>query len=152
MKKRNVGFILFGVAGANLISSTLIFFINSWRYESMGGLPSQLRIILDLAYKISIIPVFILVCAGVIVLIKFRKEKEILQINKSEVEEIILNFLKSNVNRAFTTKSIIGRVFSEGLPDISKDLVDDSLENLVNDGKIQITQKANESFHHFQIS
>jgi len=152
MKKRNVGFILFGVAGANLISSTLIFFINSWRYESMGGLPSQLRIILELVYKISVIPAIILVCAGVIVLIKFRKEKEILQINKSEVEEIIHNFLKNNVDRAFTTKSIIDRVFSDRLPNIPKDLVENSLENLVQNGKIQISQKDNEFFYHFQIS
>lgn len=152
MKKRNVGFILFGVAGANLISNTLIFFINSWRYESMGGLPSQLRIIYDLAYKISLIPVVILVCAGVIVLIKFRKEKEILQIKKSEVEEIIHNFLKNNGNRAFMAKSIIERVFSEEFSEIPEDLVENSLENLVNDGKIQITEKGNELFYHFQIS
>ena len=52
-----------------------------------------------------------------------------------EVEEIIHNFLKSNVDRAFTTKSIIDRVFSEGLPEIPRDLVEKSLENLVKDGK-----------------
>ena len=152
MKKRNIGFILFGVAGANLIGSTITYFLNVWRYEYMGGLPSQLRILYDLVYKISLIPVIILVCAGVIVLIKFRKEKEILQINKSEVEEVIYNFLKDNVNQAFTTKSIISRVFSEGPLKVSKDLVEDSLENLVQNDKIQKTLKVNELFYHFQIS
>ena len=147
MKKRNVGFILFGVAGANLITSTITYFIYSPRYEHIP----QLRMIYEIVYKISFIPAIILVCAGVIVLIKFRKEKEIRKINKSDIEEDIHNFLKTNVNQAFTVKSIINRVFSEGIPEVTEDLVEDSLENLVKNEKIQKTQKDNELFYHFQI-
>ncbi|MGB5909773.1 MAG: hypothetical protein WBH31_01130 [Promethearchaeia archaeon] len=148
MKKRNVGFILFGVAGANLITSTITFLIYSQRYEHVP----QLRIIYELTYKISFIPAFILVCAGVIVLIKFRKEKEIRKINKSDIGEEIYNFLKGNVNQAFTVKSIINRVFSEGISEVTEDLVEDSLENLVQNDKIQKTLKDNELFYHFQIN
>lgn len=148
MKKRNVGFILFGVAGANLITSTITYFIYSRRYEYIP----QLRMIYEIVYKISFIPAIILVCAGVIVLIKFRKEKEIRKINKSDIEEDIHNFLKGNVSQAFTVKSIINRVFSEGIPEVTEDLVEDSLENLVKNEKIQKTQKDNELFYHFQIN
>jgi hypothetical protein len=148
MKKRNVGFILFGVAGANLIGTTLIYLRYVWRYERMGGLP----IIYDLTYKISLIPVIILACAGVIVLIKFRKEKEITKIKKSDIEQEIYNFLKDNVNRAYSAKSIISRVFSEGFPEVSEDLVEDSLENLVQNDKIQKVLKENELFYNFKLA
>jgi len=73
-----------------------------------------------------------------------KEEKDIL-----EFEEIIYNYLKSNINRAFTAKSIMVRVFSNRLANALKELVESSLENLVKRGKIQLTQKENEIIYFF---
>lgn len=82
-------------------------------------------------------------------LIKEKEERELLLKNKSKIEDMIYNYLESNINRAFTTKSIMDRVFSDSFTDAPKELVDNSLENLVKHGKIQRTQKENEIFYFF---
>ena len=68
---------------------------------------------------------------------------------ESEIEDMIYNYLKSNINRAFTTKSIMERLFSDRVAKVPKELVENSLENLVKHGKIQYTQKDNDIFYYF---
>ncbi len=73
MKKKNIGFILFGVAGVELIYSLAALFIFPGIYERMG---IPLTPIMDrLLLIISLISFFILIIVGVILLIKFRNEE-----------------------------------------------------------------------------
>ena len=73
MKKKNIGFILFGVAAVDLISSLAVFFIFHVVYERMGV--PQTPIIDRILLIISLVSFFILIIVGVILLIKFRNEE-----------------------------------------------------------------------------
>ncbi|MFX1570918.1 MAG: hypothetical protein ACFFCV_21470 [Promethearchaeota archaeon] len=72
MKKRNIGFILFGIAGGELISLFISIFIFPNLYERIGMPIYATRMVLGSIYIISIVTIIILVCVGVILLIKFR--------------------------------------------------------------------------------
>ncbi len=73
MKKKNIGFILFGVAGGELISILALLFIFPEIYERIG---IPLTPIMDMILLIiSLITFFILIIVGVIFLIKFRNQE-----------------------------------------------------------------------------
>ncbi|MCK4371193.1 MAG: hypothetical protein KAV01_07655 [Candidatus Lokiarchaeota archaeon] len=74
MKKKNIGFILFGAAGGELLSIFAYLFMFPRLYEQTGVPTSVLRIVIISLLTVSIVVSIVLVCAGVIVLIKFRKE------------------------------------------------------------------------------
>ncbi|TET57810.1 MAG: hypothetical protein E3J52_09670 [Promethearchaeota archaeon] len=74
MKKKNIGFILFGAAGGELLSIFYSLFMFPRLYERIGMPTSVSRIAIISILAISIVVSIVLVCAGVIVLIKFRKE------------------------------------------------------------------------------
>jgi len=74
MRKRNIGFILFAVAGANLILAIISQTILDPFFRMAGVPPNQARITISILLISNIIAVIALICAGVIVLIKFRKE------------------------------------------------------------------------------
>ena len=73
MKKKNIGFILFGVAGGELISILALLFIFPAIYERIGiPLTPTMDMILLI---ISLVTFFILIIVGVILLIKFRNQE-----------------------------------------------------------------------------
>jgi hypothetical protein len=74
MKKRNIGFILFGVAGANFITLAITIAIIPSLWESMGMPLAARRIGVATVLVITLTVIAIMICAGIIVLIKFRKE------------------------------------------------------------------------------
>jgi len=74
MKKKNIGFILFGVAGIDLISSLVMMFIFPRIYENIGFPTNQIRIILTTVLISSLVSILALVIVGIILLIKFRNE------------------------------------------------------------------------------
>ncbi|MGB5910092.1 MAG: hypothetical protein WBH31_02745 [Promethearchaeia archaeon] len=65
----------------------------------------------------------------------------------TELEERIYNYLKENENKAFTIKAIMNQLFSDSPTEASKELVEQSLENLVKQGVIQRSQKDAEIFY-----
>ncbi|MHA2429999.1 MAG: hypothetical protein ACXACC_03085 [Promethearchaeota archaeon] len=65
----------------------------------------------------------------------------------TELEERIYNYLKENENKAFTINAIMNQIFSDSPTEASKELVEQSLENLVKQGVIQRTQKDTEIFY-----
>lgn len=73
MKKKNIGFILFGVAAADLISSLVVFFIFPAMFERMG-LP-QTPVMNISILIVSLVSFVILIIGGIILLIKFRHEE-----------------------------------------------------------------------------
>lgn len=74
MKKKNIGFILFGAAGGELLSIFASLFMLPRLYEQTGMPASVSRIAIISILTVSIVVSIVLACAGVIVLIKFRKE------------------------------------------------------------------------------
>jgi hypothetical protein len=74
MKKKNIAFILFGLAGSNVIVAFLTFLIFSPLYERIGMPPSASRIALTSSFVIGVIAGITLLCSGLIVYIKFRKD------------------------------------------------------------------------------
>jgi hypothetical protein len=71
MKKRNIGFILFGVAGANLITLPILLIVFPRLYALQGMPLAAIRIAMATILIVGLIPVIALLCAGIIVLIKF---------------------------------------------------------------------------------
>ncbi|MFX0145576.1 MAG: hypothetical protein ACFE9C_16040, partial [Candidatus Hodarchaeota archaeon] len=71
MKKRNIGFILFGVAGANLITLAISIIIFPVLYERLGMPITAARIGISTIFITSLVTISILVVVGIIVLIKF---------------------------------------------------------------------------------
>jgi membrane-bound ClpP family serine protease len=78
---------------------------------------------------------------------KLRKKYTPQFIVYTELEEKIYKYLKNNENKAFTTNAIMNKLFSDSLAEVSKELVEQSLENLVKKGIIQLTQKDAEIFY-----
>ena len=73
MRKRNIGFILFGVAGVNLILALLSQTILDPLFRMADVPPNQARITISILFISNIVAAIALICAGVIVLIKFHK-------------------------------------------------------------------------------
>ena len=74
MKKKNIAFILFGVAGINMLTLPIILLIYGPLYERVGII-SNLKDIIFAAISITTLTIgSIIILAGVIVYIKFRKE------------------------------------------------------------------------------
>jgi len=71
MKKRNIGFILFGVAGGNLITLVVSIVIFPTLYARLGMPITAARVGIATMFITSLITISVLVCAGIIVLIKF---------------------------------------------------------------------------------
>lgn len=86
MKKRSIGFILFAIAGVNLITLPIALIIYPPYYERIGMPAEVSRMALNLIFVSTIIVVSILVCAGIIVIIKFRKG-EIISIKRDTGRE-----------------------------------------------------------------
>ena len=74
MKKRNIGFILFGLAGVNLVTLTISLLIFPKLYERLGMPLTTTRIGIATMLITSIILISVLIFAGIIVLIKFWKK------------------------------------------------------------------------------
>lgn len=74
MKKKNIGFILFGSAGMELIGAFIAFFVILPMYENLEIPTYQLEIIYIIALIFGITSISILVIIGLILVIKFRNE------------------------------------------------------------------------------
>ena len=74
MKKKNIGFILFGVAGIELVSMLISLVVFPRLYEQMDMPKKLIKVVMTNILVISIVVSVILVCVGVILLIKFREE------------------------------------------------------------------------------
>lgn len=74
MKKKNVGFILFGVAGGELVAMLISLIVFPHLYEQMDMPTKLIKVVMTYILVISIVASVILVCVGLILLIKFRKE------------------------------------------------------------------------------
>lgn len=74
MKKKNIGFILFGVAGVNLISAIIFIIVFPALYKDLK-LPLDLQeIIFRVTLIFDIISMSILIIIGLILIIKFRND------------------------------------------------------------------------------
>ncbi|MFW9820799.1 MAG: hypothetical protein ACFFE5_14410 [Candidatus Thorarchaeota archaeon] len=73
-RKRNIGFILFGLAGVNLITLVITLAIFPPLWERLGMPLAARRIGIATVLVTTLTIIVIMVCAGIIVLIKFRKE------------------------------------------------------------------------------
>ncbi|MFX0022987.1 MAG: hypothetical protein ACFE9S_11735 [Candidatus Hermodarchaeota archaeon] len=71
MKKRNIGFILFGVAGVNLITLAITLVVFPGLYAQLGMPSAAIRIAMTSILISSLVAMAALVCAGIIVIIKF---------------------------------------------------------------------------------
>ncbi|MFX0030450.1 MAG: hypothetical protein ACFE8B_14655 [Candidatus Hermodarchaeota archaeon] len=74
MKKKNIAFILFGVAAINLLSIPISLMIFPTLYERMDMPSSAIRMGITSILTSSIIAITALFIAGLIVYIKFRNE------------------------------------------------------------------------------
>ncbi len=74
MKKKNIGFILFGVAGGELVSMFISLVVFPRLYEQMDMPKKLIKVVMTNILVVSIVASVILVCVGVILLIKFREE------------------------------------------------------------------------------
>lgn len=74
MRKRNIGFILFGVAGVNLILAVITQTLLDTLFRMADVPPNQARITISVLFISNITAAIALICAGVIILIKFRKQ------------------------------------------------------------------------------
>lgn len=74
MKKKNIGFILFGVAGGELVSMLISLIVFPHLYEQMGMPTKLIKVAITSILVISIVASVILVCVGLILIIKFRGE------------------------------------------------------------------------------
>ena len=74
MKKKNIGFILFGVAGMELLSILYLLTIIPY-YHKRADIPAKVtKISIASGLITSIVVSIVLVCVGLILLIKFREE------------------------------------------------------------------------------
>ncbi|MHA2430990.1 MAG: hypothetical protein ACXACC_08155 [Promethearchaeota archaeon] len=74
MRKRSISFILFAVAGLNLILALLSQTILDPLFRMTEVPPNQAEITKFILFVSNIITAIALTCAGVIILIKFRKK------------------------------------------------------------------------------
>ncbi len=74
MRKRNIGFILFAVAGVDVILAIISQTVIPPFFRMTGVPENQVRITISILFISNIIVAIALICAGVIVLIKFRKQ------------------------------------------------------------------------------
>jgi len=74
MKKKNVGFILFGVAGMELLSILYLLTVIPYYHKRADISTKVTRITIGAGLITSIIVSIVLVCVGVILLIKYREE------------------------------------------------------------------------------
>jgi hypothetical protein len=74
MKKKNIAFILFGVAGLNMVTLPILLLIYGQIYER-AGIPSNLTNIIFLTMTVITLTIgSIMILAGIIVYFKFRRE------------------------------------------------------------------------------
>lgn len=74
MKKKNITFILFGVAAINLLSILVTLLVFPRLYENMGMPQTTARFGITTSVVVGVIAALGLFCAGIIVYIKFRNE------------------------------------------------------------------------------
>jgi len=74
MKKKNIGFILFGVAGVELVSMLISLVVFPRLYERMDMPTKLIKVVLTNILVVSIVVSVILVCVGLVLIIKFREE------------------------------------------------------------------------------
>ncbi|MFX0018755.1 MAG: hypothetical protein ACFFAK_17500 [Promethearchaeota archaeon] len=74
MRKRNIGFILFGIAGVDLILAVISQTLLDPFFRMADVPPNQARFTISILFISNIIAAIALICAGLIVLIKFRKQ------------------------------------------------------------------------------
>ena len=73
MKKKNIAFILFGVAGMNMVTLPILLLIYGPIYER-AGIPSNLKDMIFMAMIITTLTIgSIMIIAGIIVYFKFRR-------------------------------------------------------------------------------
>ena len=73
MKKKNIGFILFGLAGSEIITGLITLFVFLWINERLGIPISQLEIISGIILIFSI-TISIPIIVGLILVIKYHNE------------------------------------------------------------------------------
>ena len=74
MKKKNIGFILFGVAGGELVSMLISLVVFPRLYEQMDMPKKLIKVVMTNILVVSIVASVILVCVGLILIIKFRED------------------------------------------------------------------------------
>jgi hypothetical protein len=74
MKKKNIAFILWGVAASNFISIPVTLVLMPRLYERMGMPTTAARIGITTLVVVGLIVIIGLFCAGLIVYLKFRNE------------------------------------------------------------------------------
>ena len=74
MKKKNIGFILFGVAGGELVSMLISLVVFPRLYEQMDMPTKLIKVVMTNILVVSIVASVILVFVGLILIIKFREE------------------------------------------------------------------------------
>ena len=73
MKKKNIGFILFGLAGSEIITGLISLFVFLWINERLGIPISRLEIISGIILIFSI-TISIPIIVGLILVIKYHNE------------------------------------------------------------------------------
>ncbi|MCK4380954.1 MAG: hypothetical protein KAW51_07410 [Candidatus Lokiarchaeota archaeon] len=73
MKKKNIGFILFGLAGSEIITGLITLFVFLWINERLGIPISRLEIISGIILIFSI-TISIPIIVGLILVIKYHNE------------------------------------------------------------------------------
>ena len=73
MKKKNIAFILFAVAGMNLVTLPILLFIYNIYYNRVGITSNLKNIVLGTITVTTLTVGFVMILAGIIVYIKFRK-------------------------------------------------------------------------------
>lgn len=74
MKKKNIGFIVFGLAGIELISMLISLAVFPRLYERMDMPARAIKVAMISIVVISVVVCVVMICVGVILLIKFRNE------------------------------------------------------------------------------
>lgn len=73
MRKRNIAFILFAVAGVNIITLPILLFIYRPLFAELGLSSTFVNTVMMSITIAGLIPAIALIIAGIIVFIKFRK-------------------------------------------------------------------------------
>ncbi|MFX1320514.1 MAG: hypothetical protein ACFFAQ_02610 [Promethearchaeota archaeon] len=74
MKKKNIGFILLGVAGMEIVFTLISLTVAPHVFEQMEWPTKRIKFITISYLIIGIVITIVLVCIGLILIIKFREE------------------------------------------------------------------------------
>ncbi len=75
MKKKNIGFILLGVAGMEIVFTLISLTVSPHLFEQMEWPTKRIKAIIISYLVIGIVISVVLVCVGLILILKFREEQ-----------------------------------------------------------------------------